>query len=164
MITQCQNCKKLLNIPDAYERKIIKCPSCKRPFQAIPEIEKPLKQTELPATLTPQSNATQFPLPSESVKLETPLSEPSIPQDIRPREPGIIYATLGFIFGLVYSIVNISSLLDGFEINLRLCVLFVLSGAFIWFCFYTVGFIINQLERIAFYAEKNLKIYSNRNR
>ena len=82
MVTQCQYCKKLLNIPDIYEGKKIKCPACKQPFQAFPEIEKePVKQTEQPTKPTLQSIACEAQTPKETVRLETPLSEPSKKQE-----------------------------------------------------------------------------------
>ena len=82
MNTQCQNCTKLLNIPDAYERKIIKCPSCKRPFQAFPEIEKePIIQTKSSIISTPKISAREDLRPEKDVKLETSLSELSKEQE-----------------------------------------------------------------------------------
>lgn len=38
MKTQCPACKHTHEIPDEYEGKTIKCPSCKRPYNALPKI------------------------------------------------------------------------------------------------------------------------------
>lgn len=35
----CPTCQKLLNVPDEYIGKKIKCPSCKNSFTAYPEVE-----------------------------------------------------------------------------------------------------------------------------
>ena len=140
MKTQCQNCKHLLDVPDIYINRTIKCIECKQSFKVAPYCDDPAVE----------------------IDPNTPAHVEELPDSNQPKEiiktPGDIWYSITMIVAMFGVMGIIATFIMG---NVAEGLIIIVSTVISCLSASAVGGVLNRLERIAHHTEHLRKELDN---